>query len=308
MPAINVRPVAEFLLISVAVIAGHLLPGLDNSLVEDGVRNGLHLLVFAAFATILFRYLASSGLAKAPRVFLTIFVVAIIGGLAELLQYLMGGLPDISDIGRDVAGATMALAVHLLWAWSGDPEQTGPMKFLARSASALVGFAVIAPLCFWLSIMGLGRMAAPVILDFDQWWIPYIYRPINAGTYVTEGPDRSVEILLQKRSLGGLVITPMISNWRRFETLKFNARMSKGSDTRVTVKINDSERRDSWSDRYIASIVVSPAATTIRIPLATMIHESGRRSIDLSDIQEIMIFARHPDADTVLSVDNIRIE
>ncbi len=111
------------LVISVAVIAGHLLPGLDDSLAEDGIRNGLHLLVFAAFSAILFGYLTSSGFAEVTVVVSTIVAVATIGTLAELLQYVAGGLLDFSDIVRDISGAVLALAARSSWRWSGKAER-----------------------------------------------------------------------------------------------------------------------------------------------------------------------------------------
>ncbi len=100
----------------------------------------------------------------------------------------------------------------------------------------------------------------------------------------------------------------MTTDWSGYEYLEFGARMSSGPATKVTVRISDSARRNTWTDYFLASVIVAPDTTTIRIPLAELAKEPGQPPIDLSDIQEIMIFARHPRSDAVMIMDDIRLQ
>lgn len=308
MSSIKFRTVAAILLVSAAVIGGHLLPGLDNSRVEDGVRNGLHVVVFAAFAVIVFEYLKSSGIAIVIAVPVTIVAVGLIGGLSELMQNVAGRQLDVGDVVRDFAGASLGLVGRLLWRWSIDDRRSWITKLVSRSASVLVGFSIIAPLLFWLSIIGLGRMTSPVILDFGQWWNKYTYRPINAEIIAPAGAAGSAEIRLLKWRRSGLVISPMMTNWSDYEYLTITASMLRGPDTNVTVRINDSDRRNNWSDEFIASIIVDADTAMIRIPFRELIDEPGQPAMDLSDVQEVVIFARDRRRDTVMLIDDIRLE
>jgi len=300
------RALAAVLLISGAMVGGHLLPGLDNSRVEDGIRNGLHILVFAVFAVIIFQYMKSSSTVMAVST--AIIVAAMIGGLAETFQYLSGRQPDLFDVVRDLAGAVLGIAACLLWQWSANKRISRSMSGTARSISVLLGIAIIAPALFWSSIIGMGRMTSPVILDFDQWWNQYIFRPINAEISTPTAVAGAAELYLQKRGRSGLIVSPMMTDWTDYEYLTITAEMASGPDTNVTLRINDGDRKNNWSDQFLASIVIVPDSSTIRIPLRELINEPGQPTMDLSDIQEVVIFARDRRRDTVMRIENIRLE
>lgn len=306
MSSIKYRTLAAVLLVSVATIGGHLLPGLDNSIVEDGIRNGLHILVFAAFAVIVFQYMKTSGIVIA--IFTTMLVMVTVGGLSEAIQHLSGRQADILDIARDLSGAGLGIAARLLWNWSTDDSRSRFMQGASRSGSVLFSLAIVSPALFWLSIIGLGQLASPVILDFDQWWNEYIYRPINAEIDMPVGEPGSAEIELLRWRRSGLIVSPMMTNWSDYEYLTITAGMAKGPDTNVTIRINDADRRNNWSDQFLASIVVVSDSAKIRIPLNELVDEPGQPSMDLSDIQELVIFARDRRKDTVMRIDDIRLE
>jgi hypothetical protein len=87
LPSNKLRTVIAIVLVAAAVIGGHLLPGFDNSRVDDGIRNGLHVLVFAIVAIIIFENLVRSGISALIATLVTAILVAIIGVSAEFLQY-----------------------------------------------------------------------------------------------------------------------------------------------------------------------------------------------------------------------------
>lgn len=308
MTSTNFRALAGIVVVSIAVIGGHLLPGLDNSRVEDGVRNGLHVLVFAALAVFLFEKLKSAEVSTIIAAAITIAAVAAIGGLSELLQHLRGREPDTGDVMRDVSGAIMALVGRTLWCRSRDEQKSRISILGLRAASGLVSLSIVVPLVFWLLIIGLGRTASPVILDFSEWWSEYLYRPLNAQIVTSGNREGAAEILLLKRRRSGVIISPMMTDWSGYEFLTITAGMLKGPDTNVTVRINDSAHRNSWANQFLAPIVVVSGLSRIRIPLGDLLDEPGQPSMNLTDIQEVGIFARDRGRDTILLIDDIRLE
>lgn len=287
---------------------GHLLPGLSNSSVEDGVRNGLHLLVFGVVAVVFFKLLRIEGISSKKAACITILVLACVGLVSETLQYVLGRQPDILDVARDIAGAVLALVARAAWLRSVQDRGPRIAKLATCGISILVSVVIIAPLVFWTSIIGLGRMASPVILDFDQWWSEYLYYPINADITGSGRRTGTAEVLLRQSPRSGLIVSPMVTNWIDYDYLVITARISKGPDTNVTVRINDSDRKNSWSDQFLVSIVVGAKISRIRIPLDELIHEPGKLPMDLSDIQELVMFARDRRPDTALLIEEIRLE
>jgi len=295
-------------LVAATVIAGHLLQGFGNSRVDDGLRNGLHVLVFAIVAIIIFEYLVRSGISTLIATLMTAILVAIIGVSAEFLQYLSGRKPDVFDVMRDFSGAILALIGRTLWIWTKGDGKATVTRLVGRAMSVAVSILVFTPLAFWLSIIVFGRMSSPVILDFEQWWAEYIYRPINAELAPHDGPASSVEIGLSEWGRSGLVISPVMSDWSNYEFLSITAGVLEGPDTRVSVRINDSARHNIWSDQFLAWIVVDSTVSIIRIPLRDLVNEPGHATVDLSDIQELVFFARDKRSNTVMLISGIRLE
>ena len=54
--------------------------------------------------------------------------------------------------------------------------------------------------------------------------------------------------------------------------------------------------------------MVTPENSRIRIPLGALLSEPGKPSIDLSDVQELVIFAREPATYSVMLIEDLRLE
>jgi hypothetical protein len=111
-------------LIVAMVVAGHFNPGLNNSRVEDGIRNSMYVIVFATLALVLFEACKVLGVIKAA--------VIVVGGLSELLQSTSSRQPDMRDFARDGGGALLALAGRLMWHFSAYKTAGGRETYCAR--------------------------------------------------------------------------------------------------------------------------------------------------------------------------------
>lgn len=308
----NVRTILGLLLLSAAVIASHALPGLDNSEIETGIRNGLHVLVFATFSAIVFESL--NGPSMRTAIVATIIIVTIVGGLGELFQYSAGKRPDFFDFMRDLSGMALALGCRFLWRRSHIDDTSNRSRRVMQAGSALLGAMIVTPLLYWFIVIGLSRSTFPTILDFDNWWDKHLFYPVNADiTFpiaVSDWPmaaRSAAEIRLSAWGRSGLAILPVVSNWTDYQYLTFVAAIIKGPDTTVTVRINDEERAHNLADRFIATITVTNEPDNFRIPLHEMIIEPGYPAMNLSDIQEIVIFARDKRSGTIMLLDEIRL-
>ena len=100
----------------------------------------------------------------------------------------------------------------------------------------------------------------------------------------------------------------MVTDWSDYQFLTITGVMQRGPATNVTVRINDGGRRNIWTDEFIVSVVVTPDRSVVRIPFVELMQEPGQAAMDLSDIQEIVIFARDDRKDTVMLLEDIRLE
>lgn len=77
MKSASLRLMVVAMLIGVAVVGGHLLPGLDATEIDREIRNGLHFIGFALIAAVIFEALSMRPLSA---VVTTLLLVASLGG------------------------------------------------------------------------------------------------------------------------------------------------------------------------------------------------------------------------------------
>ena len=307
----NSRTVIVLLVVSAAVAAGHLLPGLDRNEIQIGIRNALHVIVFAVFALYVFGRLERIGAMAAAAT--TLLLVGAVAGIAELVQKLGGGLLDVTDIIRDLLGGALAVGARALWTKSADLS-TGPcMAF--RVGAAVTGAAVAAPFLFWLLVIALNRYTMPVLVSFDRWWEPYAYDWINAGgqdgdgEYEGERADgMSAVWQLHRRQRSGISIRPMQADWSGYSEVAFVAAVLEGADTSLTVRINDGPMYGRYSREFFEEVLVTSTPAVYRLRLDELVTAPGRAPMDITDISQLVLLAPRSRTTTVMLVDDVRLE
>ena len=302
-------------MLSAAVVAGHLLTGFDHSEFEIGIRNALHILLFGIFALIIFESLKK--LKVTTAIIVTVAIIAMVGGLAEFAQFRHGKQIDLSDIGRDLTGAVLCLGAWLLWRRSFANSDPRFRNNLYRVASALIVFLILSPLVYWLTVFQLSRSTFPVIVSFDHWWDKHLYSPVNSEISVSTGspeslPDDKTVAAIHFSGTGrsGLTIRPVISNWSDYEYLTIEAAIFEGPNTFVTVRIFDEQGIRTFDERHVTRLTILRESTVYRILLSDIAIKANHRTLDLSDVKQLVIYVRKKSRrdGTVMLLDEIRLE
>ena len=100
----------------------------------------------------------------------------------------------------------------------------------------------------------------------------------------------------------------MVSNWTNYEYLVFGIAIVKGPDMAITVRINDGKRMHRYADHFIVKIIATNEYKLVRIHLAEMVSESDLSDVDLTDIQELVIFARDKRNGSKMVLTDIHLE
>jgi len=307
------RYVLAPILLALVAAASHLLPGLDSSLVEGGIRNSLHLIGSAAVAAVTYELVPIGRSGKLAVAFLVALGTGVMG---EFLQHASGRSADIVDLYRDAAGAGGFLLARWLWSLAAGAGRGAVARRAMRFFAVMAGSLVFAPFAFWTTALVSVRMQAPTILDFDSRWAPYYCRGINAEVaLVADGPqdakpspDRFAVVTLSKRFRSGIAVDTAIYNWSSFNNLVFEAQVINGEPTSLTVHINDSAHIGHFADTDAGRVIVTGRAQEFRIPLRKLISESRRNPAAINDIRQIVLLARDRQVGALLRVDRISLE
>jgi len=312
------RIVVLIVLLAVAVIIGHLLPGFDATDIDREIRDALHVIGFALVAAVIFEALP---MRTTKAALTTLVFITALGALAELAQKVGGKGMDLTDLYLDIAGATLYLCARIVWQWTNAERRSPVVHFLARLVSMVLGVLVFVPLGYWLSVNA--RIAAefPTILDFDGHWDAYLYQPINSKVSLVKTDATSgdydgtfAEIFLLRRSWSGLKIDPVVSDWSSFQFLTMRAAIVGGSESKVVVHISDGSHPGYRTQHRVGENRVGRQPTILRFPLRGVVDIPGRPDLDPSKITGIYIIGRtkrkgkDKSEETRLFLDDIRLE
>ena len=141
-------------------------------------------------------------------------------------------------------------------------------------------------------------------LDQIYWSCHTLYSLSNDHT--THGL-KSLKLELYPSDFPGL--TPMlgVKDWHDYEELSLDVFNPSEKMMRVEVRIDDRQNFPDYNDRYNESFVVKPGGNHISIPLDTLVTSGTNRQLDLRDIDRLFIFMAHPDKQTTLYIDNIKV-
>ena len=304
MLASHFRNSAILALTAAVIVAGHLLPSFNTSEIQDGIRNSLHVIVFAGFAGFVFNRLQK--LRPWAAFGATTLLVCVVAGSAEVLQYAQGMSleVDVEDLLRDISGAALAIVATILWRRSGSGVISLRQKFILRALSIITGTLVLIPLTFWLTVFIINRATFPTLLTFEKWWESYTFRGINttviANNEATFTPNRTYR--------SGLSIRPLVSNWEDYTYLVFTAAVAQGKNTKLAVRVNDSSTLGWISRDAMYEINIANSPETFRIPLEELAIISKQESAKLSDVTQIVILTARSRTYSTIVLDEIRLE
>jgi len=294
--------------VGILAVTGHFMPGLDGSVLENGVRNSLHVIGFAVVATVIFE-IVPAGIVV--RGLVAVMVAGLIGVIAEYAQT-PSGRSDIVDIYRDLSGAGCAVVGRAIWMSS---ISAGPRFRLAlRTASVLVTLLAFSPLAYWLGITGSYLNKLPTILDFDGKHDSYLFHSINASTEILEpaagdgSAGNAVGVRLSRAGRSGIAVSTVGYDWRDYSILAFDAGIVDGPPGTVTVHINDKAHIGRFFDTTAGKFTVTDKMQRIRIPIDSVLTEISEQNIEKSDIRQIVILARDRQTGALLRIDDIHLE
>ncbi|MBP7146645.1 MAG: hypothetical protein KBD01_03805 [Acidobacteria bacterium] len=232
--------------------------------------------------------------------------VALLSGV-ELLQGIFRlGDASWTDVGYDLAGALVALAVLAA-------------PTLGRRGVVLA--AVIAAIAISIPAHRLGSVALAQQLRAQMF--PQLGRFEDSGELIawsgrggcsvrlvqhhaTEG--RGALLCVFGRTLRpSLVLWQPGSDWSAYDDLLVDVYNDSGRPLDLCVKVTDGVAWKRRRERFEIALPIPPGASTISLPITTIAAGPANRRLDLKRVQSLSLFMRRPGAPARLYVDNVRL-
>jgi len=266
--------------------------------------NASHGPIFAAAAVLLLLMHGPARRAGAMAYVSTFFVAVGLGILIEVLQT-MGNRPGQPfDVMTDAAGAAAGLG---LWAFieqrrGRSASPTGEVASWWPLAIALAGITFVA----WPPLQAarayahraaefpsLVRFQSPLDLVFvttDGVGVAIVDLPTP---WARQAGERALRLGYDAQHPPAVQLVEPSPDWRGFSVLAADLTNPGDADVQLTFRVLDADHDWSHEDRLNLPLVLPPRTrTTVRVALAEVADAPAARSMDLSQIANVMLFGR----------------
>jgi hypothetical protein len=151
-----------------------------------------------------------------------------------------------------------------------------------------------------------------MLLDFESdtdldkfYWRCHVLYSLS-DNHVTHGA-RSLKMDLFPSEYPGLGFQPSVKDWRAYNNLHFDIFNPSKNQMQINLRIDDKKDYPDYADRYNESITVEPGHNHIIVPLDKLITSGTSRSMDLANIQMMLIFMVSPQRKQTLFIDAVRL-
>lgn len=287
----------------VAVFA-HVLPAFGDTYVDAGIRDGLHVVGFAAIAFVVFELTSGS---PARRALAGLGAAILLGVVAESVQEVVGRHLDAADLLRDAAGAAIAVTARLLWSGSVRRRAGSPSRTALCALSLATASTAFAPLLYWLAVYAAFQIRLPVVAEFSDPLDDGLINSVNS-TVVSARDADVLEVALEQNGSTGIMLELVAKDWSAYRTVVLEVAITGAEDARVSVFLHDGRHEGYRSRHDIGDLPVGPALTELRFPLVDVNPVEGRPMLRTDRIERILVLGRFRGGTATLRLDRIWLE
>lgn len=265
------------------------------------------------------RVLADRFASPWPHYAVAAAVVFAVGAGLEVLQLVMPGQASLRDLVLDVIGGAAALLFALSVR---DPSgrslgRSAATRWALRGAALCVLALGLAP-----SARSVVRFAArtrtfPLLADFEAAQ-ERRFLSANDGAVLTRVPPPSGFARARGRSVGRVVfgsgtypnleLADLAGDWSKYTALVFDVFSPEPRSVSIKLRVHDRGHGSSAGDRFNREIRIPPGESTVRVPTESIRAAPRGRTLDLTDVESVILFMRKPETPTTLYFDGFCLE
>ena len=275
-----------------------------NERLARALWNFGHIPAFALFSVIALTIARErAGLATGRAIALSAGALLLLAIATEWEQSRVGRGFSMLDVGSDMTGSLLGLALWLLHRrapWPAIVVTTVPaMALVAGSAAEPWGIAAdeIA-----------ARRAFPVLADFSS--ARQLTRFANPDGLRLEQRDGQhlARVPLGGSDYSGFSLLHFPRDWSGYEQLHIEVVNPQSEPLHLTCRIHDSRHNDLYADRYNRGYVLQPGNNVLRVNLAEAAAAPDTRTMDLSRIQGVICFSRQSEGQRLIFLRRLALE
>lgn len=298
------------IVVSCWLLLEYRLPG--NSQFWRSLQNAGHAILFFIIAFVFCGLLHATRFKRSPfmSAFIALTASMIFGGAVEIVQGFIGREPSWSDMWLDAQGAIAGICVFLVIF-----ARKAPRVVALVLASALVFNSLSLPLR-WLIAEQQRARSFPVLADFENRWLSmFVEGRSKAKTKVEPTPKqwqnnpsgRVLKAVFAEGRWPSVIFFELEPDWSGFNEFAFDVYNPQAAPVALSLRIDDQAYSRKYSDRYNATLELRPGHTKIKLPFAEVKALKSGREMDLSRVNQIILFTGRQNQPVTLYFDNFKL-
>jgi hypothetical protein len=119
---------------------------------------------------------------------------------------------------------------------------------------------------------------------------------------------KALKMELYPSDYPGLSFVPQVKDWRGYRELAFDVFVPPDGPGSISVRIDDDKKNTAYGDRFNKRFLLQQGDNRIVIPLADLKASDGRRALEVSHIERVLIFAVSPPKKNVVYLDAVQVK
>jgi hypothetical protein len=258
-----------------------------------------HIIFFVALMYALSKRFDLNNLGICLAIFAAVFLG---GGLIELIQAHIGRDGNWQDLFNDLTGT----CVGLFWL-----QRARPWIWVGRILSLVLLLPLLSSIMFELAIRLEAKNQFPLLAGFESPLSVYSYKNVTRSSVFHSQGLYSAEIKLTPGGYSGISFSRLVRDWRNYKQLSVDIYNPDPQALRITLRVNDVlHDTNGWvdSDRFNQVIDLVPGLNHLVFSMEAIQHGPATRTMDLSQVSEVIISTRQIPQTRVIYLDNLRLE
>jgi hypothetical protein len=284
------------LIIVTAILLGINLPG-DYRLIY-ALQDSGHFLIFALLSLIA---LWAYGKSNHSPIWQVMLGCLIFGLSIEAVQYLIGRDPSLYDVLMDLLGIAAGV---ILYAGIMRRSLSPHLSVVILLVLTLTAFSL--PI-YWFTVYQVRAGQFPLLIDSGNIFsraliegsmggeVRHIEMPEDWLMPADSDFDSCTYVSLIEGRWPGLQMQEPEADWRGYGKLEMSIYSDQSTDLPLILRIHDQSHSNQFDDRYNRRLIVHPGYNQYSFPLSEIEHAPKARTLDLSAISGVIIYASHED-------------
>lgn len=236
------------------------------------------------------------------RIGLVVLYTVIASGCIEVIQYFIGRSASIYDIGLNLAGTLIALGIFILL-----------LRPFAKHNYTLVFFMLVLVSVFILPGARVLldeihlRQQFPVLSDYSKPFEIGRWNTSNARINISNVENNKVLVvtLLPTGKYSSVALASFGGDWSGYRELVFDIVNKEVTELPITIRVHDSLHDNRYDDRFNKTFKLPSGVSSLSIKILDIYKSPKGRSMDLSNIAAVALFAIDLDKEKVIQLKKI---